>query len=122
MKNIIYTDGFPTLPLYTYTISRVRFLIEDETMFLDLISFSEDITDINEENKLITTSRVVEADSRERMLSTLSKEAIQIFRKERGFKKVYQVDKECFYNLLTEYKDNLIAVEKSVIEKAMRKV
>ncbi|MEU2153249.1 MULTISPECIES: hypothetical protein [Actinomycetes] len=90
-------------------------------MFLDLISFSEDITDINEENKLITTSRVVEADSRERMLSTLSKEAIQIFRKERGFKKVYQVDKECFYNLLKEYKDNLIAVEKSVIEKAMKK-
>ncbi|WP_185762818.1 hypothetical protein [Niallia circulans] len=90
-------------------------------MFFDLISFSEDITDLNEENKLITTSQVVEADSRERMLSTLSKEAIQIFKEERTFKKVYQVDKECFYNLLTEYKDNLIAVEKSVIERAMKK-
>ncbi|TRZ39333.1 hypothetical protein CEQ21_07165 (plasmid) [Niallia circulans] len=118
MKNNIYVgEGFPSFPVSTYTISRTYLLLTTEVknMYLDSINFSIDVTDIKD-NKIMTTTEIVEADGRELSLSTLSKEAIKVMRTERMMKWEKQVDKEVFYHLLDQYKDNLLAVSSKVIE------
>lgn len=117
MKNIYVGEGFPSFPVSTYTISRTYLLLTTEVkkMYLDSINFSIDVTDIKD-NKIMTTTEIVEADGRELNLSTLSKEAIKVMRSEGMMKWEKQVDKEVFYHLLEEYKGKLLAVNSKVIE------
>ncbi|MEY8742851.1 hypothetical protein AB9M62_25645 [Bacillales bacterium AN1005] len=121
MKNIHVGEGFPSFPVSTYTITRQYLLLTTEVnnMYLDSINFSIDVTNIID-NKIMTTTEIVEADGRELSLSTLSKEAIKVMRSKRGMKWEKQVSKDVFLHLLDKYKGNLLDVNSKVIDEALK--